>query len=99
VSIDINDKIISADKTTLQEIEGNMKSGGGTKLLYIIDRFEGKWAVIDYNRETFSIPRELVPDNAKAGDIITIDIKVDKLSTEKAQKEVRKLMDSLLGEE
>jgi hypothetical protein len=69
------------------------------KMLYVIDRFEGKWAVIDYNREIFNIPRELLPGDAKEGDIITIDVKLDKINTEKAQDEVRKLMDSLFEEE
>lgn len=68
-------------------------------MLYVIDRFEGKWAVIDHNREIFNIPRELLPEDAKEGDIITIDVKVDKVNTEKAQVEVRKLMDSLFEEE
>ncbi len=68
-------------------------------MLYIIDRFEDKWAVIDYNRETFNIPRDLIPKNAKEGDIITIDIKVNKEFTAKAQDGINKLMEDLLGKE
>jgi len=67
-------------------------------MLYIIDRFEGKWAVIHHNRETFNLPKELLPEDALEGDIITIDVNVDKANTKKAQDEVRKLMDSLMEE-
>ena len=72
------------------------KSRGEAKMLYIIDRFEGKWAIINYNRETFNIPRDLIPSDAKEGDIITFDIKVDKEFTSKAHDEVSKLLESLM---
>lgn len=68
-------------------------------MLYVIDRFEDKWAVINHNRKIFNIPRDLFPDDAKEGDIITISIKVDKVATKHAQNETRKLMDSLFEEE
>lgn len=68
-------------------------------MLYVIDRFEGTWAVIDHNRETFNIPRDLLPEDAKEGDIITIEIKVDKITTKKAQDEIKKLFEDLMGEE
>lgn len=29
--------------------------------MIIIDRFEGKWAVIEYGDVTFNFPRELLP--------------------------------------
>ncbi|WP_031516597.1 DUF3006 domain-containing protein [Desulfofalx alkaliphila] len=63
--------------------------------MFIIDRFEGKWAVVEYNRSTFNIPKCLLPSGAKEGDVINITVLVDKDATEKAKKSINKIADSL----
>lgn len=49
--------------------------------MYIIDRFEDDWAVIEYERQTFSLPRKLLPPEALEGDVVAISIKVDVKAT------------------
>jgi len=56
-----------------------------------IDRFEGEYALIEYNRKIFHIPKVLLPKGAKEGDIIRIEITVDKEATEKKKQSVDKL--------
>lgn len=57
---------------------------------YTIDRFEGKFAVVELENGKFAdVPCEAIPAEAKEGDIIVVS--VDKSGTEKRRKEVRKL--------
>ncbi len=67
----------------------------GEIIILIIDRFEGNWAVIEYERETFNIPRSLLPRSAKEGDVIRISISVDNKATSGRRNRVEKLMDEL----
>ena len=67
--------------------------------MYIIDRFEGPWAVIEYKRTTFSIPREILPPSAKEGSLINIDVTMDVESGKKRSQDAQKLMDELFEEE
>ncbi|TCT11628.1 DUF3006 family protein [Natranaerovirga pectinivora] len=60
----------------------------------IIDRFEGRFAVVELeNKEKVNMPVELIPSEAKEGDIIHIYI--DKKETEKRRLEMSSLMDKL----
>lgn len=65
--------------------------------MLIIDRFEGNWAILEYSAGdvTFNIPRELMPDDAKEGDVINISINVDKKATEKQSSKINKLVEDL----
>jgi hypothetical protein len=56
--------------------------------VYIIDRFENNWAVVEYNRKTFNLPRELVPPEALEGDVISIKVSVDPMATARLKKDV-----------
>lgn len=49
--------------------------------MLIIDRFEGDWAVIEDGSKTFNIPRMLVPKGAREGDIIVVQVTVDREAT------------------
>ena len=44
------------------------------KTAFLPDRFEGDYAVIEYNRKTFILPRELLPQEAMVGDVIQITV-------------------------
>ncbi|MDD2443836.1 MAG: DUF3006 domain-containing protein, partial [Desulfotomaculaceae bacterium] len=57
--------------------------------MYIIDRFEGDWVVIEAGGKTFNLPRELVPPEAAEGDVIMIKINIDSGATAKIKREVR----------
>lgn len=40
----------------------------------LIEKIEGPWAVIEWGKESFTIPKFLLPGNAKQGDKINIEI-------------------------
>lgn len=67
--------------------------------LCIIDRFEGNFAVIEYEDITFNFPKELLPKEAKEGDVLKFDITVDKEETEKRKKTIEDLAKDLFVEE
>ncbi|HHW57288.1 MAG TPA: DUF3006 domain-containing protein [Clostridia bacterium] len=70
-----------------------------TPQLPIIDRFEGDWAVIEYGDKTFNFPKELLPKEAKEGDVLKFDITVDREETEKRRKIIKDLAKDLFAEE
>lgn len=61
---------------------------------YIIDRFEGDFAVVEIDEGKFAnIPRLALPKEAKEGDVINVWI--DKDETEQRRKRIKELMDNL----
>lgn len=68
-------------------------------MVFVIDRFEGQWAVIEYDRKTFNIPKDMLPNNAKEGDIITFSISLDIEATKKARQDTQELLNDLFKEE
>jgi hypothetical protein len=61
---------------------------------YTIDRFENKYAVVELeNQEFVNIPRSAIPNEAKEGDIINVQI--DKNQTDKQKKHIEKLMNDI----
>ena len=66
--------------------------------MLIIDRFENDTAVIENGEEMINIPRSLLPENAKEGDIITESgggYIIDETATDKRRQEILDLQDSL----
>ena len=63
-----------------------------------IDRFEGSMAVLDWEGVIFSIPRGLIPAEAREGDVITLDIKVEKEATALRKKHINELEKRLFQE-
>lgn len=58
----------------------------------IIDRFEGDFAVCEKeNKIMVDIPKEIVPEEAKEGDVLIISISVDAEETEKRKKIIEEL--------
>jgi len=70
-----------------------------TKKLCIIDRFEGNWAVIEYGDKTFNFPKELLPKEAKEGDVLKFDVEINREETEKHRKIIEDLAKDLFTEE
>ena len=61
---------------------------------YTIDRFEGDWVVVELeNKKYINIPRQLIPHEAKEGDIISVV--VDTQETAKRREKIQDLMDNL----
>lgn len=66
--------------------------------MLIIDRFENDTAVIENGEEMINIPRSLLPENAKEGDVITESgggYIIDEASADKRRQEIQDLQDSL----
>ncbi|MCC8073987.1 MAG: DUF3006 domain-containing protein [Clostridiales bacterium] len=61
---------------------------------WIIDRIEENTAVIEYSKgKTFSAPLSALPNGAKEGDVITLNI--DSNATEKRKENIKGLMNTL----
>ena len=64
----------------------------------IIDRFEGKLAVIEVNNVTIDVPKSKLPATAKEGDVLIIEddtYTIDKDETDKRRREIQNLMNKL----
>lgn len=54
---------------------------------YVIDRFEGKFAVVELKSKKFiDIPRDAIPEKAKEGDVIRVEI--DSSETQRRKHEI-----------
>jgi hypothetical protein len=66
-----------------------------------VDRFEdNEMAVLllyPQGRRSFDIPRELLPPEAKPGDVFEVSFVHDRQETERMAAENKRLMDELLG--
>jgi hypothetical protein len=58
----------------------------------IIDRFEGNLVVVEIDGETKDFPKEILPSEAKVGDVIEIKITLLKEETQKLKNEIDQLM-------
>ena len=61
--------------------------------ILIVDRFEGDWAVVEFEGGTFNIPKALFPQQVREGDVVKITIIVDEEVTKDRKKRVEKLAD------
>jgi hypothetical protein len=62
----------------------------------VIDRIEGKIAVLELEGETFiEIPVKFLPKGVKDGDVLKISIEVDYKAKEEKLKKVKELQDKL----
>ena len=64
----------------------------------IIDRFEGNFVVVEMEKgDIRNIKRELVPKNAKEGDVLNIgdEISVDYEETERRRRNITKLTEDM----
>ena len=66
-----------------------------------VDRFEDKGMAVlllyPEGRRSFDVPRELLPQEAKPGDVFEINFVHDRQETERMAAENKRLMDELLG--
>jgi len=65
--------------------------------LLTIDRFEGEWAVVEWNRTVFNLPRALLPQDAREGDVLEVSITSDAGTTEARRRRIKRLEDELFG--
>jgi hypothetical protein len=66
--------------------------------LYVLDRFEGDFAVLIDDNQILNIRRSMLPANAKEGDCIMCkggQYFIDETETVKRKKQIEKLMNEL----
>ncbi|MGN0115277.1 MAG: DUF3006 domain-containing protein [Acutalibacteraceae bacterium] len=66
--------------------------------IYIIDRFEGDFAVVEHGDEMLNIKRSQLPENAKVGDVLIRceeRFVVDSVLTAARRSEIQRLQDEL----
>jgi len=63
--------------------------------IFIIDRFEEDWAVVEFEGGTFKVPKTLFPQQAREGDVVKMTINVDQAATKDRKKIVEQLADEL----
>lgn len=57
----------------------------------IIDRFEGKFVIVELeNKQIIHIPDEIIPPNAKEGDVISIEVDIS--ATNNRSENIHNLM-------
>lgn len=57
--------------------------------MIIVDRFEDKVAVVEYEGKFYNIPRAWLPSGAKEGDVILVTVKVDEKATAQRRDEMK----------
>ena len=66
-----------------------------------VDRFEDKGMAVlllyPEGRRSFDVPRELLPQEARPGDVFEINFVHDRQETKRMAAENKRLMDELLG--
>lgn len=63
---------------------------------FVVDRFEGDYAVVELkNKEMLNIPRAILPEQAKEGDVINISI--EETETENRKKRIEDKFNSLFS--
>ncbi|MBQ7095159.1 MAG: DUF3006 domain-containing protein [Clostridia bacterium] len=65
---------------------------------YSVDRFEGELAILIDDHKTIAVPKNILPEETKEGDILIRvgeKYKIDHAYTEKMRKEAAELIDQL----
>lgn len=63
--------------------------------MFIIDRFEGDLVIIEFEGETYQLPKKIFPQDIKEGDVLTIQFKIDKEMKTARISQIKKLEDEL----
>ncbi|ASS86286.1 MULTISPECIES: DUF3006 domain-containing protein [Geobacillus] len=65
------------------------------KVKGIVDRFEGDIAVVEIDKKTLDLPKTIFPKEIDVGDVVIIEVTIDKKETEKLRKEIEELMNEV----
>jgi len=68
----------------------------------IIDRFEGKYAILESQEKDpliFNFPRHLLPQEAKEGTVLNINIGIDQEETKRRKDKIQNLLNKLKGKD
>ncbi|SHJ72015.1 Protein of unknown function [Anaerobranca californiensis DSM 14826] len=63
----------------------------------IIDRFEGDYAVLLFKNEEIQVdfPKKLLPEEVTEGDVLTINIEIDRDERERRREAIKTLFDKI----
>lgn len=61
----------------------------------IVDRFEGDYAVIEYNGKVLKLPRVFLPVEAHEGDVLDVIVMLDDDETSRMKSSIKELMDEV----
>jgi len=64
-----------------------------------VDRFEGDFAVLSVESRSLDIPKKIIPEGTKEGNIIYIAITNDKEETKSQEELARNLLNEVLKED
>jgi hypothetical protein len=68
-----------------------------------LDRFEDNGMAVlllyPHGKESFDVPRELLPEDARAGDVFEVGVAHDSRETERIAAENESLLNELLGQD
>lgn len=63
--------------------------------MFIIDRFEGDTVILEYEARIYTLPKRALPDDAKEGDVVHIEITIGQEQTKARRDKIKKLEDEL----
>ena len=67
--------------------------------MFIVDRFEGAWAIIESgDEEIFQLPRSIMPSTIGEGDIIEIIVKQDAPATKNKEAHSSEILKNFFEE-
>lgn len=63
--------------------------------MLIVDRLEEDMAIIEYAQGTFALPICLLPSEIKAGDVIKLQVQIDKEATSDRRARIKNMLANL----
>lgn len=63
--------------------------------MIVIDRFEGEYAILEYEGNTFNFPKNLLPSEAKEGDILKIIATINQEMTSNRKENLQERLNNL----
>lgn len=63
--------------------------------MFIIDRIEGETAILEYEGRAYAFPKKALPDGAKEGDVLHLEITIAQGHTQDRLDKIKKLEDDL----
>jgi len=92
----------SKEKISINSFSKELENSINKELFFSIDRFEGEFAVCENKQtsEMVNIKKSLLPENCKAGDIITFKngvYLIDKIVTQNEKNEIKTMVNNLFN--
>lgn len=66
-----------------------------TQSTAVIDRFEGDLVIVEFEGRMYTLPRALLPADAKEGNVLRFAVEVDHAATDSRRGRIKSLEDRL----